>query len=98
MKKEYIPKSLDETYIPPKEEYKMSSYERLQSIFAEKDAQEGKLTSEGQEKLDFLLGIEKKPSIFSNTILNIKNILQKIDNSIFRKSPRIFNTTFYKRK
>ena len=52
-----LPTSLDETY-KPSDEPRMSSYDRLQALFAEKDAEQGKLTPEAAEKLDFLLGIE----------------------------------------
>lgn len=89
--------SLDETYVPS-DEPRMSSYDKLQSIFADKDAQEGKLTPEAAEKLDFLLGEEKIPSKFSLIIEKIKSFFKKIDSMIFDKQSRIMNTTYYKRK
>lgn len=95
-KKQKTP-SLDETYVPS-DEPRMCSYDRLQSIFADKDAQEGKLTPEAAEKLDFLLGEEKNPSKFSLIIEKIKSFFGKIDSLIFSKKSRVMNTTYYKRK
>jgi hypothetical protein len=95
-KKQKTP-SLDETYVPS-DEPRMSSYDRLQSIFADKDAQEGKLTPEASEKLDFLLGEEKTPSKVSLILEKIKSFFNKIDSKIFAKKSRVWNTTYYKRK
>lgn len=97
-KEKYIPKSLDETYVPPKDDSKMKPYDRLQSIFAEIDSQDGKLTTEGQEKLDFLLGIQKEPTILSKGLSWIVNLFKKIDEAIFRKPSKSFNTTYHKRR
>lgn len=98
-KEKYIPKSLDETYVPPKDDgLKMKPYDRLQSIFAEIDSKEGKLTTEGQEKLDFLLGVQKEPNVLSKGLSWLKELFQKLDNLIFRKPSRSFNTTYHKRK
>jgi hypothetical protein len=92
-----LPTSLDETY-KPSDEPRMSSYDRLQSIFAENDASKGKLTKEGAEKLDFLLGEKKEPSRISEIIERIKAIFTKIDSMIFTKRSRVWNTTYSKRK
>jgi len=92
-----LPTSLDETY-NPSDEPRMSSYDRLQSIFAEKDAAKGKLTKEGSEKLDFLLGEQSKPSRLSEIFQKIKSFFCKIDNLIFAKRSRQFNTSYSKRK
>ncbi len=91
------PTSLDETY-KPSDEPRMSSYDRLQSIFAEKDAQEGKLTPEGAEKLDYLLGIENKPSKLMEIWTKIKSFFSMIDSKIFAKRSRMWNTTYSPRK
>lgn len=92
-----LPTSLDETY-KPSDEPRMSSYDRLQSIFAEKDAQEGKLTPEGAEKLDYLLGIENKPSKLMEIWTKIKSFFSMIDSKIFAKRSRMWNTTYSPRK
>lgn len=92
-----LPTSLDETY-KPSDEPRMSSYDRLQAIFAENDADKGRLTKEGAEKLDFLLGEEKKPSKLSEIIEKVKSLFSKIDSIIFAKRSRIWNTTYSKRK
>ena len=92
-----LPTSLDETY-KPSDEPRMSSYDRLQSIFAENDATKGKLTKEGSEKLDFLLGDEKDKSIFDKFLQKVKLFFNKIDSMIFAKRSRIFNTTYTKRR
>ena len=92
-----LPTSLDETY-KPSDEPRMSSYDRLQAIFAENDASKGKLTKEGAEKLDFLLGEEKKPSRISEMVEKLKAFFNKIDSMIFAKRSRVWNTTYSKRK
>lgn len=92
-----LPTSLDETY-KPSDEPRMSSYDRLQSIFAEKDAEQGKLTPEASEKLDFLLGEVKKPSKISEILEKIKSFFNKIDSMIFAKRSRVWNTTYSKRR
>lgn len=92
-----LPTSLDETY-NSSDEPRMSSYDRLQSIFAEKDAESGKLTAEGSEKLDFLLGVEKKTSKIQEIFNKIKSFFNKIDSLIFTKRSRTWNTTYSKRK
>jgi hypothetical protein len=89
--------SLDETY-KPSDEPRMSSYDRLQSIFAENDADKGKLTKEGAEKLDFLLGEEKDQSLFDKFLQKVKSFFDKIDSMIFAKRSRIWNTTYTKRR
>jgi len=92
-----LPTSLDETY-KPSDEPRMSSYDRLQALFAEKDAEQGKLTPEGAQKLDFLLGIESKPSKISEIFGKIKSFFSKIDSMIFAKRSRTWNTTYSKRR
>jgi hypothetical protein len=92
-----LPTSLDETY-KPSDEPRMSSYDRLQSIFAENDADKGKLTKEGSEKLDFLLGEEKDQSLFDKFLQKVKPFFDKIDSMIFAKRSRIWNTTYTKRR
>jgi hypothetical protein len=92
-----LPTSLDETY-KPSDEPRMSSYDRLQSIFAENDADKGKLTKEGAEKLDFLLGEEKDQSLFDKFLQKVKSFFDKIDSMIFAKRSRIWNTTYTKRR
>jgi hypothetical protein len=96
-KKVKLPTSLDETY-NQSDEPRMSSYDRLQSIFAEKDAEMGKLTPEASEKLDFLLGIENKPSKIGQIWSKVKSFFNKIDSKIFAKRSRMWNTTYSKRK
>ena len=96
-KSPYVPKSLDETYVPS-DEPRMNPYDRLQSIFADNDAKSGKLTNEAAEKLDFLLGEEKKPSKISNLWQSIKGFFNKIDGLIFAKRSRMWNTTYTSRK
>ena len=96
-KKEVKLPSLDETY-NPSDEPRMSSYDRLQSIFAEKDAELVKLTPEASDKIDFLLGIENEPSNISKIWLKVKSLFNKIDSVIFAKRSRIWNTTFSTRK
>jgi hypothetical protein len=92
-----LPTSLDETY-KPSDEPRMSSYDRLQSIFAEKDAEQGKLTPEAVEKLHFLLGEEKRPSKLNQIFEKIKSFFNKIDSMIFAKRSRVWNTTYSKRR
>lgn len=92
-----LPTSLDETY-NPSDETRMSSYDRLQSIFAERDAELGKLTPEASEKIDFLLGVETKPNKITQFLSKIKSFFYKIDSAIFAKRSRTWNTTFSPRK
>ena len=92
-----LPTSLDETY-KTSDEPRMSSYDRLQAIFAENDASKGKLTKEGAEKLDFLLGEEKKPSRISKIVEKLKAFFNKINSMIFAKRSRTWNTTYSKRR
>jgi hypothetical protein len=73
------------------EDLKLKPYDRLQSILSEKDT--GKLTKNGESKLDELLGESKEKTFFDK----IKDLFLKIDSKIF-KSPRIFNTNYYKRR
>lgn len=97
IKKVKLPTSLDETY-KPSDEPRMSSYDRLQALFAEKDAEQGKLTSEAVEKLDFLLGVENKTSKMQEIFGKIKSFFNKIDSMIFAKRSRTWNTTYSKRR
>lgn len=88
--------SLDETYVPSEDPNKLNPYDRLQALFSEKDA--GKLTKNGADKLDFLLGETKEPSIFSKIFDKVKSFFDKIDGMIFAKKSRMWNTTYSKRK
>ena len=65
------------------EDLKLKPYDRLQAILSEKDS--GKLTKNGESKLDELLG-------------NIRDFFLKIDSKIFKSPSRMFNTTYYKRR
>lgn len=96
MSKKIKQPSLDETYIPSDDPNKLSPYDRLQSIFSE--ANSGKLTQNASDKLDFLLNKEKKPSFFSQVLDSIKSFFNKIDNLIFAKKSRQWNTTYSRRK
>ena len=71
---------------------KLNPYDRLQSILSEKN--NGKLSIKAESKLDELLDIKKKGTIFSK----FKNIFEKIDNFIFRKKIKRNNNIYYKRK
>jgi hypothetical protein len=71
---------------------KLNPYDRLQSILSEKN--NGKLSIKAESKLDELLDIKKKDTIFSK----FKNIFEKIDNFIFRKKIKRNNNIYYKRK
>jgi|APCry1669189665_1035243.scaffolds.fasta_scaffold01138_12 hypothetical protein len=90
----YVPKSLDETYVPS-DEPKLNPYDRLQAIFSEKDA--GKLTPNAAEKLDWLLGEEKQTSKFEKIVEKIKKFFSKMDSAIFAPKSKI-GTTFQRRK
>lgn len=78
------------------EDLKLKPYDRLQSIFSEKNT--GKLTESGASKLDYLLNIDKKPNIFSIWIEKIKSVFSKMDGLIFSKGDRKNNTGFHRRK
>jgi hypothetical protein len=74
------------------EDFKLKPYDRLQAILSEKDT--GKLTKNGESKLDELLGTTKKITIFDK----IKDFFLKIDSKIFKSPSRMFNTNYYKRR
>jgi hypothetical protein len=93
-KSPYVPKSLDETYVPS-DEPRLNQYDRLQAIFSEKNT--GKLTPNAAEKLDWLLGEDKEPSIFENFTQKVKGFFSKIDSMIFSSKSKI-GTTFQRRK
>lgn len=88
--------SLDETYKPDETGVKLNPYDRLQSIFSEKE--DLKLTENASEKLDFLLGEEKEPNKIYLFIKKLKELFNKFDNFLFRKPSRIMNTEFHSRK
>jgi hypothetical protein len=94
-KKEKMP-SLDETYVPDETGLKMNPYDRLQSIFAEKE--NNVLSESAKNKIDFLLGEQKNANKLDITFDKIKRFLIKIDEFIFRKKSRIMNTEFHSRK
>ena len=74
------------------EDLKLKPYDRLQSILSEKDT--GKLTKNGESKLDELLGESKEKTFFDK----IKDFFLKIDSNIFKSPSRMFNTNYYKRR
>jgi hypothetical protein len=74
------------------EDLKLKPYDRLQSILSEKDT--GKLTKNGESKLDELLGESKEKTFFDK----IKDLFLKIDSKIFKSPSRMFNTNYYKRR
>jgi hypothetical protein len=74
------------------EDLKLKPYDRLQAILSEKDS--GKLTKNGESKLDELLGNTKKKTFLDK----IKDFFLKIDSKIFKSPSRMFNTTYYKRR
>jgi hypothetical protein len=74
------------------EDLKLKPYDRLQAILSEKDT--GKLTKNGESKLDELLGESKEKTFFDK----IKDFFLKIDSKIFKSPSRMFNTTYYKRR
>lgn len=89
--------SLDETYQPGENhDTDLSPYDRLQSIFSEKDNLE--LSQTASEKLDFLLDEVKQPSLFDKFLESIKSGFNKVDNMIFRINSRKMNNQYYPRK
>lgn len=88
--------SLDETFVPDPNEFRLTPYERLQAILNENE--DRVLTDTASEKIDFLLGIESKQSYFDKLASKIKDFFKYIDGLIFRKKTRIMNTQFYSRK
>jgi hypothetical protein len=74
------------------EDLKLKPYDRLQAILSEKDS--GKLTKNGESKLDELLGNTKKKTFLDK----IRDFFLKIDSKIFKSPSRMFNTTYYKRR
>lgn len=84
------------------ENLKLKPYDRLQSIFSEKNS--GKLTENAADKLDYLLSSKNEVDgkieigIFQKIIQSISNFFQKIDGKIFSPKSKKFNTTFQRRK
>lgn len=74
------------------EDLKLKPYDRLQAILSEKDS--GKLTKNGESKLDELLGNTKKKTFLDK----IRDFFLKIDSKIFKSPSRMFNTTYHKRR
>jgi hypothetical protein len=88
--------SLDETYTPDETGVKLNPYDKLQSLFSDKD--DIKLSDSAKEKLDFLLGEEEKPNYLKKIFDKIMNLFSKIDGFIFREKSRIMNNEFHSRK
>jgi hypothetical protein len=88
--------SLDETFVPDPNEFRLTPYERLQAILNENE--DRVLTDTASDKIDFLLGIESKQSYFDKLASKVKDFFKYIDGLIFRKKTRIMNTKFYSRK
>lgn len=86
--------SLDETFVPDTNEFRLTPYERLQAILNENE--DRVLTDTASEKIDFL--IESKQSYFDKLTSKIKDFFKYIDGLIFRKKTRTMNTQFYSRK
>lgn len=86
--------SLDETFVPDTNEFRLTPYERLQAILNENE--DRVLTDTASEKIDFL--IESKQSYFDKLASKIKDFFKYIDGLIFRKKTRTMNTQFYSRK
>ena len=71
---------------------KLTPYQNLRNILTE--GEQIILTNNGQKNLDQLLEIQKEKPKNKNKILKF---FIKIDNWIFSKKSRKWNTTFYKR-
>lgn len=74
---------------------KLPPYQRLKNILT--DGDEPYLTNKASRNLDALLGIETKklePTIFDK----IKSFFLKIDEKIFSKPSRKWNTFYHKRR
>lgn len=87
--------SLDETYVPDETGIKLNPYDRLQSIFSQKENLG--LTESASKKLDFLLKKDEEVKKEFSFLTKIKDIFNKLDNFIFRKPSRISNE-FHSRK
>jgi len=74
------------------DDLKLNPYDRLQSIFSEKD--NGKLTQNASDKIDVLFGSVKKPSLISK----VKSFFEKIDSLIFKPRSRTNNSMYSKRR
>lgn len=78
------------------EDIKLKPYDRLQSIFSEKNTD--KLSKSSASKLDYLLNIDEKSNIFSIWIEKAKSVFSKMDGLIFSKGDRRSNTGFHRRE
>ena len=94
-KSTYLPKSLDETYTSSND-LKLNQYDRLQSIFSEKNA--GKLTQNAADKLDWLIGEEKRNSIFEKLTQKVNDLFSKVDSIIFLPKSKIGKTFQIRKK
>lgn len=70
---------------------KLKPYDKLQSILSEGNA--GKLTDSANNKLDFLLDIEKRESFFEKII----NFFKKIDAFVFKTSDNKTTNQYHRR-
>jgi hypothetical protein len=74
------------------EEQKLPPYQRLKTILTEGDSQ---LTKKVVKNLDEILGIKPKEPTFWD---KVKDFFLKIDQKIFSKPSRKWNTNYHKRK
>jgi hypothetical protein len=75
------------------EDQKLPPYQRLKSILTEGD--EPHLTDKASKNLDDLLGIKPSEPTFWD---KVKSFFLKIDEKIFSKPSRKWNTYYHKRK
>jgi hypothetical protein len=74
------------------EEQKLPPYQRLKTILTEGDSQ---LTEKSSKNLEEILGIKPKETTFWD---KVKDFFLKIDQKIFSKPYRKWNTYYHKRK
>jgi hypothetical protein len=74
------------------EEQKLPPYQRLKTILTEGDSQ---LTEKASKNLDEILGIKPKEPTFWD---KVKDFFLKVDQKIFSKPYRKWNTYYHKRK
>lgn len=74
------------------QDYKIKPYDRLQSIFKEKE-----LTDKASERLDEILDEKTHKSVIKSIFKYFSTFFIKIDSLIFRKSTSN-NNTYYKIK
>jgi hypothetical protein len=74
------------------EEQKLPPYQRLKTILTEGDSQ---LTEKAAKNLDEILGIKPKEPTFWD---KVKDFFLKVDQKIFSKPYRKWNTYYHKRK